>query len=196
MNKMDKKLLAIKKEKRAKKPSFLRRNFMKNKRTRVSGNWRAPIGLHNKLRRRRRGVGQWVMPGYRMPVAVRGMNVEGLLPTLVENTAQVQTLDASKHIIVLQASMGKKKRHLVVLEAEKKKIKIVGIKDPAAYLKNIDDEMMQRKKAKKENKKVQVKEQKKEETKTEKTEEKKSDSLEDVTKQEQKEKNKILTKRE
>ena len=96
---MNKKLLDIKKEKRAKKPSFLRRNFMKNKRTRVSGNWRAPIGLHNKLRRRRRGVGQWVMPGYRMPVAVRGMTTEGLLPTVIENPEQVKTLDAAKHII-------------------------------------------------------------------------------------------------
>ncbi|MBI5073058.1 hypothetical protein HZA99_04530 [Candidatus Woesearchaeota archaeon] len=193
---MNKKLLDIKKEKRAKKPSFLRRNFMKNKRTRVSGNWRAPIGLHNKLRRRRRGVGQWVMSGYRMPVAVRGMTVEGLLPTVVENPEQVQTLDAAKHAIVLQASMGKKKRHLVVAEAQKKKIKVIGIKDPAAYMKGIDDEMAARKKAKKEYKKVPVKEEKKTEEKKEKTEEKKAESLEDATKQEQMEKNKILTKRE
>ncbi len=196
MNNMNKKLLDIKKEKRAKKPAFLRRNFMKNKRSRVSGNWRAPIGLHNKLRRRRRGIGQWVMPGYRMPVAVRGMTTEGLLPTIVENPKQVEALDAAKHIIVLQASMGKKKRHLVVAVAEKKKIKIMGVKDPAAYLKGIDDEMAQRKKAKKENKKVPAKEEKKHEAKTEKTEEKKAESLEDATKQEQKEKNKILTKRE
>ena len=192
MNNMDKKLLDIKKQKRAQKPKFLRRNFMKNKRTRVSGNWRAPIGLHNKLRRRRRGIGQWVMPGYRMPVAVRGMTTEGLLPTIVENIAQLKTLDAAKHIIVLKASMGKKKRHLVVAEAEKKKIKIVGIKDPATYVKGIENEMAQRKKAKKEYKKVPAKEEKKEE----KVEEKKTDSLEDAAKQEKKEINKILTKKE
>lgn len=196
--KMNKRLLDIKKQKRAKKPSFLRRNFMKNKRTRVSGNWRAPIGLHNKLRRRRRGIGQWVMPGYRMPVAVRGMTTEGLLPTVVENPEQVKTLDAAKHLIVLQASMGKKKRLLVVAEAEKKKIKIVGVKDPAAYVKGIDDEMAQRKKAKKEYKKAPVKENKQEEKKEAKAEkdEEKAETLEDATKQEQKEKNKILTKRE
>ena len=80
-----KKLLAIKKMKKVQKPAFLRRNFKKNKRARVTGEWRAPKGLHNKLRRRRRGIGQWVMPGYRMPVAVRGMTREGLLPIVVEN---------------------------------------------------------------------------------------------------------------
>lgn len=142
-------LLAIKKSKKAQKPAFLRRNFMKNKRTRVTGEWRKPRGLHNKLRRRRRGVGQWVMPGYRMPKAVRGMTTEGLLPTIVETTAQLKNLKADTHILVLKASVGIKKRLEIVREALKHSFRIVNLKDPAAWLKQIEEEMTQRKKAKK-----------------------------------------------
>ena len=183
-----KKLLQIKKEKKAKQPAFLRRNYMKNKRSRVGKSWRAPIGLHNKLRRRRRGIGQWVMPGYRMPVAVRGLTTEGLLPVIVDNTKHAATLDAAKHVIILKSSAGKKNRVEVVKEAIKKKIKILNLKDPVAYLKAIEEEMANRKKSKK----VKIKEA----PKVEKIAEKKAEpKVEEKTEEaDKKEQNKILTK--
>lgn len=190
-----KKLLAIKKMKKVQKPAFLRRNFKKNKRARVTGEWRAPRGLHNKLRRRRRGIGQWVMPGYRMPLAVRGMTREGLLPVVVENLEQMKTLDATKQIAIIKASAGKKSRIEMIKEAGKKKIQIQNIKDPAAYLKQIEEKMAQRKKVKKEQKKVEVKPAEK---KTEKKEEKaeKKEEAKEQKEQEKKEQEKVLTKRE
>jgi len=180
-----KKLLAIKKMKKVQKPAFLRRNFKKNKRARVTGEWRAPKGLHNKLRRRRRGIGQWVMPGYRMPVAVRGMTREGLLPTIVENLEQMKALDAAKQIAIIKASAGKKSRIEMVKEAVKKKAHMQNIKDAAAYLKQIEEEMTQRKKAKKEHKKVETK-----------PAEKKEEAVKEQKEQEKKEQEKVLTKRE
>ena len=191
-----KKLLAIKKMKKVQKPAFLRRNFKKNKRTRVTGEWRAPKGLHNKLRRRRRGIGQWVMPGYRMPVAVRGMTREGLLPTIVENLEQMKALDAAKQIAIIKASAGKKSRIEMVTEAVKKKAHIQNIKDPAAYLKQIDEEMTQRKKAKKEHKKVETKPAEKKTEKKEEKAEKKEEAVKEQKEQEKKEQEKVLTKRE
>lgn len=189
-----KKLLAIKKMKKVQKPAFLRRNFKKNKRTRVTGEWRAPRGLHNKLRRRRRGIGQWVMPGYRMPVAVRGMTREGLLPVVVENLEQMKALDAAKQIAIIKASAGKKSRVEMVKEAVKKKAHIQNIKDPAVYLKQIEEEMAERKKASKVQKKVETKpaekKAEKKEEKAEKTETK------EQKEQEKKEQEKVLTKRE
>lgn len=192
-----KKLLAIKKMKKVQKPAFLRRNFKKNKRARVTGEWRAPRGLHNKLRRRRRGIGQWVMPGYRMPVAVRGMTREGLLPVVVENLEQMKALDAAKQIAIVKASAGKKSRIEMVKEAVKKKAHIQNIKDPAAYLKQVEEELAQRKKAKKEHKKVETKPVEK---KTEKKEAEKK-GAEEATPKEQKEREnkemeKVLTKKE
>src|SRR3989338_6689321 len=125
-----KKLLAIKKMKKVQKPAFLRRNFKKNKRGKVRGEWSTQKGLQNKLQRRRRGIGQWVMPGYRMPVAVRGMTREGLLPIVVENIEQMKALDAAKQIAIIKASAGKKSRVEMVKEAVKKKAQIQNIKDP------------------------------------------------------------------
>ena len=194
-----KKLLAIKKMKKVQKPAFLRRNFKKNKRTRVTGEWRSPKGLHNKLRRRRRGIGQWVMPGYRMPVAVRGMTREGLLPIVVENLEQMKALDAAKQIAIIKASAGKKSRVEMVKEAVKKKAQIQNIKDPAVYLKQIEEEMTQRKKASKGQKKVETKPaEKKAEKKEEKAEktEAKQEAIKEQKDQEKKEQEKVLTKRE
>ncbi|MBI5003285.1 hypothetical protein HZC31_07925 [Candidatus Woesearchaeota archaeon] len=191
-----KKLLAIKKMKKVQKPAFLRRNFKKNKRARVTGEWRAPKGLHNKLRRRRRGIGQWVMPGYRMPVAVRGMTREGLLPTVVENLEQMKALDAAKQIAIIKASAGKKSRIEMVKEAVKKKAHIQNIKDAAAYLKQIEEEMTQRKKAKKEHKKVETKPAEKKTEKKEEKAEKKEEAVKEQKEQEKKEQEKVLTKRE
>jgi large subunit ribosomal protein L32e len=191
-------LLAIKKSKKAQKPAFLRRNFMKNKRTRVTGEWRAPRGLHNKLRRRRRGVGQWVMPGYRMPKAVRGMTREGLVPKVVETVKQLKDVKADVHLLILKAGTGTRNRIEMVKEAVKHKFKIANIKDPAAWLKQVEEEMSQRKKAKKEtNKKQEAKPTEKAAEKKDKKEEKddKKDS-EEVTKEEKKEQEKILTKKE
>ncbi len=191
-----KKLLAIKKMKKVQKPAFLRRNFKKNKRTRVTGEWRAPKGLHNKLRRRRRGIGQWVMPGYRMPVAVRGMTREGLVPIVVENLEQMKALDATKQIAIVKASAGKKSRIEMVQEAVKKKAHIQNIKDLATYLKQVEEEMTQRKKAKKEQKKVEAKPAEKKTEKKEEKAEKKEEAVKEHKEQEKKEQEKILTKRE
>jgi len=184
----DKKLLDIKKNKKAQKPAFLRRNFMKNKRTRVSRAWRAPIGLHNKLRRKRRGVGQWVMPGYRMPCAVRGLTITGLKPIVVENEEQMKALKTDIHCAILKGSSGKKNRIQMVQEAIKNKIHIINLKDPAAFLKTYEEEKAKKQKEKKEvNKEVKV----------EKKQEKNIEEIaKDQKKEQEKEKNKILTKKE
>lgn len=193
-------LLTIKKLLKTKQPAFLRRNFKKNKRSRVAGNWRAPRGLHNKLRRRRRGIGQWVMPGYKMPKAVRGLTTEGLLPVLVENLHQLKNITAEKHVIILKSSMGIKKRIEIVKEAVQKKITMLNLKDPAAWLKKMETVLDEKKKQKKEEKKEEKKETKgqKKETKTEekKNEEKTVLSAEDQKKEEKKEMEKVLTKKE
>ncbi|MEK6921312.1 MAG: eL32 family ribosomal protein, partial [Nanoarchaeota archaeon] len=177
---------------------FLRRNFMKNKRTRVTGEWRKPRGLHNKLRRRRRGVGQWVMPGYRMPKAVRGMTTEGLLPTVVETVEQLKSLKADMHLLILKSGTGTKNRIEMVKEAVKHTFKIANVKDPAAWLKQIEEEISQRKKAKKGKEKKQEAPAEKAAEKTKEKKEEKTDKTdaEKVTKEEIKEQEKILTRKE
>ncbi len=189
-------LLTIKRAKKAQQPAFLRRNFMKNKRTRVSEAWRAPKGLHNKLRRRRRGVGQWVMPGYRMPRAVRGLTVTGHKPVLVENVRQLEGLDASHDLIVMKKGTGTKNRLAIVQYAIQKKFLIQSIKDPVVYVAAIEKERAEKKKKHKtvepEKKEVVKKETGKKEEKKEASE----DKTEEQKEEEKKEMQKVLTKKE
>lgn len=193
----DQRLLHIKKQKKAQKPAFFRRNFKKNKRTRVNGKWRAPRGLHNKLRRRRRGIGQWVMPGYRMPARVRGLTVDGLLPVVVENTQQMGALDSAIHAVILKSSTGEKKKVLMIQEALKKNIRILNMRDASAFLKACEEKRAQKPVKEKEKRVGEKKEEKKEEKEEEKPSEKTIEEIaKDHTKEEQQQKHKILTKKE
>lgn len=185
-------LLRLKKAKKAQKPAFLRRNFMKNKRTRVGESWRAPKGLHNKLRRRRRGIGQWVMPGYRMPRAVRGLTVTGLKPTLVENLQHVEQLDPSAALLVIKKGVGTKNRIAILHYAQQKKIMVQNIKDPAAHIAALEKERAEKKKAKK----VTVSEKKEPSKKEEKKQTPETKDTEEQKEEEKKEMQKVLTKKE
>ncbi len=143
-----------------------------------------------------------------MPVAVRGLTLEGLQPRVVENVQQMGALDSAVHIAILQGTAGKKNKILMVQEALKKKIHILNLKDPSAFLKKCDEEKAQKKVQIKEQKKSEVKKEEKKEEKIDekkKSEKNKADASEeksideltkDHKKEEQKQKNKILTKKE
>ncbi len=190
-----KKLLEVKAQKRIKKPQFLQRSFKKSKLVRVRGRWKHPRGMHNKLRRRRRGIGPWVNTGYKMPRLVRGALQNGLMPVVVATLATLKNLDPKKEAAVLQASVGKKKKLTLVKEALKLNVLLVNIKEPAAYIKKIEEERDAKKQAQKE---VQKKEEKKQEKKNkeEKEETTKAIDQEEKKEQEKKELDKILTKKE
>jgi large subunit ribosomal protein L32e len=196
-----KKLLKVKAQKRAKKPEFLQRSFKKSKLVRVRGRWKRPRGMHNKLRRRRRGIGPWVNTGYKMPRLVRGALQNGLMPVVVATLAALKNLDPKKEAAILQASVGKKKKLTIVKEAFKLNVPLVNIKDPAAYIKKIEEERDAKKTAQKEvrkqeEKKQEKKEEKKQEEAKEKEEAAKALDLEEKKEQEKKELDKILTKKE
>ncbi len=191
-----KKLLDVKAQKRAKKPQFLQRSFKKSKLVRVPGRWKHPRGLHNKLRRRRRGIGPWINTGYKMPLQVRGLLRNGLKPVVIATVAAVKNIDPKKETAIIQASVGKKKRLAIVKEAIKQNVSLVNIKDPEAYIKNIEEERAARKKVQKEEQKKEKKEEKKHKEVKEKEEPQKAPDQEEKKEQEKKELDKILTKKE
>lgn len=190
-----KKLLDVKAQKRAKKPAFLQRSFKKSKLVRVRGKWKHPRGLHNKLRRKRKGIGPWVKTGYKMPEMVRGLLGNGLKPVVIATVAAVKNLDPKKEAAVLQATVGKKKRLAIVKEAMKHNVPLVNIKDPEAYITKIEEERKARKIEQKEKQKQEKKQEKKEEAK-EKEESQKVSNQEEKKEIEKKELDKILTKKE
>jgi len=177
------KALKIKAEKAAKKPTFKQRNHKKF--LRVSSSWRKPRGLHNKLRRKRKGIGCWVMTGYKMPKEVRGMRKDGLMPIIVANLDEMKGLDHKKHAVIIKASTGKKNKILLLKEAISKKIIVANIKDPAAYIKKVEEKISDKRKTKKE--KEKKKEEKKEEKKKKEDKKKEEEkTIEDITKEEEK----------
>ena len=176
-----------KKEKKARKPVFLRQETHKKKR--LSKKWRKPRGGDSKLRLRMQGR-VIVSPGYGTPKNLRGMH--GNLEIVhVSRMSEISSLDPKKHCAVISGRIGQRTRFAVIEALLKENITILNIKDPAGYVED--------KKSKLEKKKTKKQEKATKET----TEKKKSDkeSIEDKLSDEEKKKiekkdiDKLLTKR-
>ncbi|MBN1792335.1 hypothetical protein JW826_01495 [Candidatus Woesearchaeota archaeon] len=207
----NKKLLELRAKAKRKKPVFCRKDS--NKKARIESNvWRKARGCDNKQRLKRRGHKKGPRSGFRSPVQIRGLDSSGLIPVLVSNLRQFETL-TNKHGIII-ASVGDRNRKLLVETASKKGLKILNL-DASKAIEQIDAKVKERqakKKSKEEQKKADEKKakEKAKEKKPAKKEEEKSDasdnsaatatpeaeSEEDAKKRlEKEEKDKILTKR-
>ncbi len=193
--KEQKELLEVRKKLKAKKPKFLRQDA--HKKGRVSNNWRKPKGLQSKMRLNKKGYRKSVTTGWKSPAAVRGMDKSGLIPIIINNIKDMLKLDKNIHGIIIAKKVGIKKREDIVLKAKEAGMKILNIDDPENYLKNIKENMKQRKDKKKKIEKDKQK--KKEEHKKDKEEEEKKEkeelNEEDTKKKEKQEKDKLLTKK-
>ncbi len=191
-------LLGTRRLLKSRKPKFKRQNQgLKSKLTNNSG-WRKPKGYHSKLRLRRKSRGAFVSPGYKSPVAVRGLSREGLVPVNVSNPEQLNGLQKGVHGVMVNSAIGMRKRLAVIELAIKAGLKVLNFKDAAGYLNDQKAEFDKRTKEKKEKKKpkkaqsIEEKISKPEEKKApeeEKTEEEKK-------KEEKQEQDKVLTKRQ
>lgn len=108
------------------KPAFRRqhwyRYFRLGKTVKKKRKWRALHGGDSKMRLKVRGKPAMPSIGWGSEKSNRG-KVQGVIPILVENTAQLNTVDKKQAIII--ASVGKKKRMQLIAEANKKGIKIL-----------------------------------------------------------------------
>lgn len=143
---MTKLLLALRKKISAKRPHF--RHFDWQKRKEVGTRWRRPRGLHNKMRKGVWGKPATVNPGYRGPVAVRGLSQEGLVRSLVYTVSEVAKLDAKKHAVIV-GSMGGRMRVAVLGECKKKGITVLNHKNIDEAIKTVAGQMNERKEMKK-----------------------------------------------
>jgi len=183
-------LLEIRNQMKRKKPIFARQEVHKKKR--VDWTWKKPRGLHNKIRLRKSGHRRPVSVGYRSPVAVRGLSRQGLKIKLAYNKKDVESADKEKEGVVIGASVGLKKKLMLLNIAREKQITVINVKDVDAYIKLHEENI--KKKTEDKKKKEKVKKEEKAKKKEEKLEEKISE--EEKKEQEKKEKDKLLTKRE
>jgi large subunit ribosomal protein L32e len=139
-----KKLLEIKKAQNKKRPRFVRQDW--HKKSRLALVWRKPKGMDSKLRKHMHGHGHLPTTGYRTPVLVRGMHKSGLVPVLVHTTAQLETVNAKTHGIIIASTVGARKCVDIITKAQSKGVRVLNYKDPAKKVQAVKDGITQRKK--------------------------------------------------
>jgi large subunit ribosomal protein L32e len=190
-------LLEKRKSTKRKKPLFIRKDIYKK--ARVGGSWRKPRGLDNKQRLCKRGSPKKISNGYRAPKEVRGLHKSGLMPVVVSNISQLNSLTKEQGAI-LSAKIGDRKRQMLIIEAKKKSITLLNL-DADETLENIQKELKQRQELRKKSLEADVEKKKSVEDKLKKAElekeTKKEEELSDDEKKklEKEEKDKLLTKR-
>lgn len=186
------KLLALRKEKKAKKPKFVRQDSHKKPRLQKSG-WRKPKGQDSNMRVGNKGYRRTVSSGYRAPAEVRGLSGEGLITVVVSTEKDLEKLDSKKEGVIIASSVGLRKKILIINKCKELKLKILNLKDPEEYVKGKESQRKAAKKTKDEAK--EKKELKKKETEKSK---KKASPAKTKTEdnKEKKELDKILTKKD
>ena len=81
--------------------------------------------MHSKLRRKEKGKGFSPKPGYRAPVALRGLHPSGLKEVLISNVKELQKIDVKKEAVKIRSTVGRKKRVEILKKAEEMKIKVL-----------------------------------------------------------------------
>ncbi|MGH9934173.1 MAG: 50S ribosomal protein L32e [Nitrososphaerales archaeon] len=118
-----KELLALRKQIKARKPSFVREESWRYKRVRES--WRKPRGIDSHMRKRKKGWPKLVKIGYRGPKAARYLHPSGYHDILVHNVAELSKLDPKRDAARIASSVGKKKRKEIGDKARTMKIKVL-----------------------------------------------------------------------
>jgi len=121
------KALQLRESVKKKKPSFVRQESWRYKRLKES--WRRPRGLDNKMRRKIKGWPPTVNVGYRGPKATRGLHPSGYKEVLVYNTEDLKKIDPKTQAARIAHTVGKRKRTKILVEARKKKITILNLRE-------------------------------------------------------------------
>ena len=105
------------------KPAFNRHDHHKKKRTPSS--WRRPRGTHSKQRKRIKGKGAVVGPGYRTPEEARGRHPSGFEEVRVHNVDDLEGVDGDQQAVRIASAVGARKRERIEEEAEEAGIRVL-----------------------------------------------------------------------
>ena len=108
-----------------KKPKFNRQHASK-KRGKVQKSWRKPKGIDSKQKKGEKASGRRPKIGYRTKKAIRGLHPTGYKEVIVRNVSELEKIDSKTYVIRISATVGKKKRALIIKKANEMKLKVLG----------------------------------------------------------------------
>lgn len=194
-------LLAVRKQVKAKKPTFLRQDCHQRKKLNVG--WRKPQGMHSKLRLKLKGHIKNVTPGYGSPRLVKGFHPSGLIQKTVVTMADIASLNPQTEGMVIASRVGKRKKVMLVKEAMRKGITILNLRDPQAFLTTIEQMQQKKREVKEASQKEKETKQKELEKAAKEKEKKEKKGIEETIKTDEekkeamkKEMDKVLTKKD
>ena len=121
-------------------PSFIRQDA--HKRKRLGLKWRRPRGIHSKMREQQKGRRASPRIGFGADREVRGLTREGFVPIVIHTPEQVDLLSQP---FIIAATVGMKKRVVIVKKALEKKLRILNVKDPQTFLTQVEQVLKSRK---------------------------------------------------
>ena len=106
-----------------KKPNFKRQEYWRHKK--LGESYRRPRGVHSKRRQKEARKPAMAGVGYRGPKATRGLHPSGYNDVLVENVEQIKALNPETDAARISATVGNRKRQLIVAKAQENGVKIL-----------------------------------------------------------------------
>lgn len=116
----EKRLLRVRKTIKGKKPTFVAYESWRYKR--IKKRWRAPKGIDNIVRHKRKGVPKSPSIGYSSPKKVRGLHPSGFEEILVYNVHDLEKIDPERQAIRIASTVGRRKAVDIMDQAENKSI--------------------------------------------------------------------------
>ncbi|MCD7781453.1 MAG: 50S ribosomal protein L32e [Methanosphaera sp.] len=106
-----------------KKPTFKRQEHWRYKK--LGDSYRRPRGKLSKRRRYQARKPAMARVGYRSPKSTRGLHPSGFKDILVSNVEEIKALNPETDAARISATVGNRKRQLIVAEAKKLGVKIL-----------------------------------------------------------------------
>jgi len=116
-------LLKVRRRLNQSRPKFLA--FESWRFVKIKLRWRKPRGIDNKMRTNERGWPKVANIGWGGPAAVRGLHPTGKEEVLISNINDLKTINVETQVARIRRTVGRKKRTLILEEAEKLGIKIL-----------------------------------------------------------------------
>jgi large subunit ribosomal protein L32e len=105
------------------KKKFKRQEYARYKKLGIK--WRRPRGKTSKMRRYEAGKPAMPAIGYGSPKIERGLHPSGFKDVLVRNMSELENLDPDTEAGRISASVGKKKKEIMLTKASELGIKIL-----------------------------------------------------------------------